>query len=91
MPLTDRKPLVHDSRVLVSSNKSCSSAFYFSGPRSSIFLLLPPALLMSRSEVGRWHLLSDRVGIDLGYCRFLHFASTEKQSANCSSEEICTA
>lgn len=76
MTLTDCKPLVQDSQVLVSSNKSCSSTLYFSEPRSNILLLLSQALLMSCSEVGRQHLLSNRVGIDLGYCRFLHFAST---------------
>lgn len=70
MALMDLKPLVHDSQVLVSSNKSCSSTLYFTEPRSNILLLLSQALLLSCSEVGRQHLPTNRVGIDLGYCNF---------------------
>lgn len=91
MALTDWKPLIHESPVLVSSNKSCSSTLCFSEPRSNILLLLSQAPLMSCSEVGRWRLLSNGVRIDLSYCRFLHFARTGEQSNNCSSYEIWTA
>lgn len=75
MTLTDCKPLVHDSQLL-SSNKPWSSTLYFSEPRSNILLLLSQAVLMRCSEAGRRHLLSNRVG------RFVHFASTDKQSNN---------
>jgi len=88
MTLADWKRLVHGSRLLVSSNKSGSSTLSFSEPRSNSLFLLSQALLMSCSEVGRQHLLGNRVGIDLGYCRFLHFASTDKQPKECSSQEI---
>lgn len=70
MALTDCKPLVHDSQVLVSSNEPCSSTLYFSQPHSNILSLLSQALLTTCSEVGRRHLLSNRVGIDLSCCRF---------------------